>query len=97
MQMRKLIAALVVSSSCVAAAQAHEAGDFLVRVGAVQIAPDASSGSLLGGGVDGDDATGLGFSGTWFATSPIGREVLAALPFEHASVGTGARAGVGIG
>ena len=95
--MRKLIAALVVSSSCVAAAQAHEAGDFLVRVGAVQIAPDASSGSILGGGVDVDDATGLGFSGTWFATSHIGIEVLAALPFEHDIVGTGALAGVDIG
>jgi outer membrane protein len=97
MQMRKLIAALVVGSSCVAAAQAHEAGDFLVRVGAVQIAPDASSGSILGGGVDVDDATGLGFSGTWFATSHIGIEVLAALPFEHDIVGTGALAGVDIG
>jgi len=97
MQMRKLIAALVVGSSCVAAAQAHEAGDFLVRVGAVQIAPDASSGSILGGGVDVDDATGLGFSGTWFATSHIGNEVLAALPFEHDIVGTGALAGVDIG
>lgn len=95
--MRKLIAALVVGSSCVAAAQAHEAGDFLVRVGAVQIAPDASSGSILGGGVDVDDATGLGFSGTWFATSHIGIEVLAALPFEHDIVGTGALAGVDIG
>jgi outer membrane protein len=97
MQMRKLIAALVVGSSCVAAAQAHEAGDFLVRVGAVHIAPDASSGSILGGGVDVDDATGLGFSGTWFATSHIGIEVLAALPFEHDIVGTGALAGVDIG
>lgn len=96
--MRKLIMALVAGSSCVAAAtQAHEAGDFLVRVGVVQVAPDASSGSVLGGGVDVEDATGVGFSGTWFATPHIGIEVLAALPFEHDLVGTGALSGVDIG
>ena len=71
--MRQLVMALVLGSSCVAAAShAHEAGDFLVRVGVAQVAPDASSGSVLGGGVDVEDATGLGFSGTWFATPHIG-------------------------
>lgn len=96
--MRQLVMALVVGSSCVAGAtQAHEAGDFLVRVGAVQVAPDASSSSVLGGGVDVEETTGVGFSGTWFATPHIGIEVLAALPFEHDIVGTGALAGVDIG
>jgi outer membrane protein len=96
--MRKLITALVVGGSCVASAtQAHEAGDFLVRVGAVQVAPDASSGGVLGGGVDVEEAAGVGFSGTWFATSHLGIEVLAALPFEHDIVGTGALKGVDIG
>lgn len=96
--MRQLVMALVVGSSCVAGAtQAHEAGDFLVRVGAVQVAPDASSSSVLGGGVDVEETTGVGFSGTWFATPHIGIEVLASLPFEHDIVGTGALAGVDIG
>lgn len=96
--MRQLVMALVLGSSCVAAAShAHEAGDFLVRVGVAQVAPDASSGSVLGGGVDVEDATGLGFSGTWFATPHIGIEVLAALPFEHDIVGSGALSGVDIG
>lgn len=96
--MRQLVMALVIGSSCVAAStQAHDAGDFLVRVGVAKVAPDASSGTVLGGGVDVEDATGLGFSGTWFATPHIGIEVLAALPFEHDIVGTGALKGVDIG
>lgn len=96
--MRKLLATILAGSACIAGTtQAHEAGDFFVRVGAVQIAPDASSGSVLGGGVDVDDATGLGFSGTWFATPHFGIEVLAALPFEHDITGTGALSGVDIG
>ncbi len=95
--MRQLVMALLLGSSCAVATQAHEAGDFLVRFGAVQIAPDASSGSVLGGGVDVKDATGFGFSGTWFATSHLGIEVLAALPFEHDIVGSGALRGVDIG
>ncbi len=96
--MRLLALTVLLSSVCVSAAtQAHEAGDFFVRLGAVQIEPDASSGNILGGGVDVDDATGLGFSGTWFATRHIGIEVLAALPFEHDITGTGALNGLDIG
>lgn len=96
--MRQLIMAVVLSGSCMAGvAQAHEAGDFFVRVGAAQVAPDASSGTVLGGGVDVDDATGLGFSGTWFFSPHLGVEVLAALPFEHDIVGSGALKGVDIG
>lgn len=96
--MRHLAVTVLLGSLCVAsAAHAHEAGEFFVRVGAVQIEPDASSGSVLGGGVDVDSATGVGFSGTWFATSHIGIELLAALPFEHDIVGTGALKGVDIG
>lgn len=96
--MRRLALMVLLGSTCVAApAMAHEAGEFFVRVGAVQIEPDASSGSVLGGGVDVDSATGLGFSGTWFATPHIGIELLAALPFEHDIMGTGALKGVDIG
>lgn len=96
--MRQLVLAVLLGSSCVAGvAQAHEAGEYFLRVGAAQVAPDAESGSVLGGGVDVDDATGLGFSGTWFYSPHIGIEVLAALPFEHDIVGTGALKGVDIG
>lgn len=96
--MRNLVKALLLGSSCVAGlVQAHEAGDVFLRVGAVQVAPDASSGKVLGGGVDVEDATGLGFSGTWFFSQHVAVEVLAALPFEHNIVGTGSLKGVDIG
>lgn len=96
--MRQLAATVLLGSLCVAIpTQAHEASEFFVRVGAVQIEPDASSSSVLGGGVEVDSATGLGFSGTWFATPHIGIELLAALPFEHDIVGTSALRGVDIG
>lgn len=96
--MRQLAATVLLGSLCIALpTQAHEAGDFFVRVGAMQIEPDASSGSVLGGGVDVDSATGVGFSGTWFVTPHIGIELLAALPFEHDIVGTGTLKGADIG
>jgi len=96
--MRNLVKVLLLGSSCAAGlVQAHEAGDVFLRVGAVQVSPDASSGKVLGGGVDVKDATGLGFSGTWFYSSHLAVEVLAALPFEHDIVGTGTLKGVDIG
>lgn len=96
--MRQLVMAVVLGGGCLAGiAQAHETGDYFLRVGVAQVAPDASSGTVLGGGVDVDDATGLGFSGTWFYSPNIGIELLAALPFEHDIVGAGALNGVDIG
>jgi len=96
--MRQLVMAVVLGSGCLAGVvQAHEAGDYFLRVGVAQVAPDASSGTVLGGGVDVDDATGPGFSGTWFYSPHIGIELLAALPFEHDIVGAGALNGVDIG
>lgn len=47
--------------------------------------------------MDVEDGTSLGFSGTWFLSKNLGIEVLAALPFEHDIVGTGALDGVDIG
>lgn len=76
---------------------AHDAGEFFVRLGVAQVSPDASSDTVLGGGVDVDDSTGLGISGTWFMGSHLGLEVLGALPFEHDIVGSGALAGLDIG
>lgn len=76
---------------------AHDAGEFFVRLGVAQVSPDASSDMVLGGGVDVDDSTGLGISGTWFMGSHLGVEVLGALPFEHDIVGSGALAGLDIG
>lgn len=96
--MRKLVmSAMITGAIFSVGAQAHEEGDFFVRIGAANVAPDSSSGSVLGGGVEVEDSTGLGFSGTWFVGKNWGLEVLAALPFEHDIVGTGALNGLDIG
>ncbi len=96
--MKKINLAVAASMLGVAlGAQAHQADELFVRVGAVNIAPDASSGQVLGGGVDVDNALGLGFSGTWFFSQHLGLELLAALPFEHDIKGTGALKGLDIG
>ncbi|PCM43990.1 OmpW/AlkL family protein [Marinobacter sp. ANT_B65] len=76
------------------AAQAFEAGDFIMRAGAVHVAPDDSSDSitvggapLLGPGVDSqvtvDTNTQLGLRATYMLTSNFGIGVLGATPFKH--------------
>jgi outer membrane protein len=96
--MRQFLMALILGGSSVTGlAHAHEAGDFFLRAGAAQVSPDASSGTVLGGRVDVDDATSLGVSGSWFFSSHWAVEVLAALPFEHDIVGAGSLKGVDIG
>lgn len=76
------------------AAQAFEAGDFVMRAGVVHVAPDDSSEAitvggapLLGAGVDSrvsvDSNSQLGIRGTYMFTSNIGLGLLAATPFKH--------------
>jgi outer membrane protein len=90
-----------------ASAQGHEAGDFIVRVGAGMVEPRESSGqvllnnavlSLKGGtsglGVNGNTQLALTF--TYMLTPNLGVEVLAATPFEHDAFGTGELAGLKI-
>lgn len=95
--MRIFTSALFIGALFCSSAQAHEAGDFFVRVGAAQVSPDASSDTVLGGGIDVEDSTSLGISGTWFMGSHLGLEVLGALPFEHDIVGSGILDGVDLG
>lgn len=87
------------------AAQAFEAGDFVVRGGAVHVAPDDSSDSvtlggdpLLGAGTDTkvnvDSNTQLGLRFSYMFTSNIGLGVLAATPFKHNITGDSTVAGV---
>ena len=96
--MKKLLTALIATAAAsIASVQAHEANELFVRIGAVNIAPNASSGEVLGGRVDVDSAQGLGFSGTWFFSKHLGIELLAALPFEHDIKGSGVLAGLDIG
>jgi outer membrane protein len=71
-------------------ASAHEAGDWLLRVGASNVNPKSDNGSLdasalkLGTlGLEVDDAWSLTFNITYMYTANIGIELLAAWPFEH--------------
>jgi len=76
------------------AAQAFEAGDFVVRGGAVHVAPDDSSDSIMlqnGGGdllgtdtkVQVDSNTQLGIRASYMFTDSLGLGLLAATPFKH--------------
>ncbi|MCO6058941.1 outer membrane beta-barrel protein [Pseudomonas sp. MOB-449] len=75
-------------------AQAHQAGDILVRAGAITVNPDADSSSVkvdrgalagadLGGKATMDSDTQLGLNFAYMLTDHLGLELLAATPFEH--------------
>ncbi len=82
--------ALAAALGLAAPAYAHEAGDWLFRIGVSNVDPKSNNGSLdmsavdLGIlGVDVDDQIGLTFNITYMYTANIGVELLAALPFKH--------------
>ena len=85
------------------AAQAFEAGDFIVRAGAVHAAPDDSSGVITVNGtkplgnarVAVDSNTQLGLRATYMFNGNIGLGLLAATPFRHNISGAGSLAGAG--
>ena len=70
--------------------QAHEAGDFIIRGGIANVAPDASSSALILDGTaigrseaDVDDNTQIGLTFTYMLTSNWAIDVLASTPFTH--------------
>lgn len=70
--------------------QAYQAGDMIVRVGAVSVQPDDSSSALglngtrlAGTGVSVSSDTQLGITGTYMVTDHLGLSLLAATPFQH--------------
>lgn len=83
------LAAVAVASP----AMSYQAGDLFVRAGAVQVAPDESSGGIAIPALDvaaiaGTDArvdndTQLGLTLTYMYSHNFGVELLAATPFEH--------------
>jgi outer membrane protein len=81
------------------AVQAYEAGDFIGRVGAATVAPDASSDPITNlapnARVDVDNNTQLGLTMSYMLTDQIGLGVLAATPFSHDIKGAGDIAGLG--
>ncbi|RBP32532.1 outer membrane protein [Marinobacter pelagius] len=97
-----ILAAAVMAAAPMA--QAYEAGDFLIRAGAVHVAPDDSSSTpvftgagplegktlvLEGTGVGVDSNTQLGITATYMLTNNIGIGVLGATPFQHDIEGEG--------
>lgn len=84
---------------------AYQAGDWIVRVGAITVDPQEDSsavrlngGALPGSGVGLNSDTQLGLTLTYMTTDRIGVEVVAATPFKHRVSGTGAVLnGLGLG
>lgn len=75
-------------------AHAHEAGDILVRAGAITVNPKTDSGSVkvdqgplagtnLGGKATMSSDTQLGLNFAYMLTNHVGIELLATTPFEH--------------
>lgn len=90
--MRTLASALALAAALglAAPASAHEAGDWLFRVGGSLVDPKSNNGTLdvsaleLGDQrIAVDDKWGLTFNVTYMYTANLGIEVLAALPFKH--------------
>ena len=83
--------------------QAHQAGDVILRAGAITVDPREDSGNLNldGTGVAGTRATlnsdtQLGLNFAYMLTSKVGIELLAATPFSHEVGVKGVSAAVGI-
>jgi outer membrane protein len=83
--------------------QAHEAGDWIVRVGAINVNPNDDSDKIVVPtdpptvlkGVEVDDAWAVSLIGAYMVTDSVAIELLAATPFEHDIdvAGTGLAAG----
>ncbi|MDO6683522.1 OmpW family outer membrane protein [Oceanobacter sp. 5_MG-2023] len=92
MKLIKTLLATVVAVSAIPA-MAYEAGDIIVKAGAVTVSPKDgnadSSGLVAGSELDVLSDTQLGLTGVYMVTSQIGVELLAATPFEHEVEGDG--------
>ncbi len=78
-----IVAVAFLALSYSAYANAHEKGDWLLRVGAGMVDPDTPNADVGGADLDVDSGTSLVFNGTYFFTPNVAFEVLAALPFKH--------------
>ncbi|WP_223444968.1 MULTISPECIES: OmpW/AlkL family protein [Pseudomonas] len=89
-----LSASLVALVLAAPLAHAHEAGDILIRAGAITVNPKADSSSVkvdqgplagadLGGKATMSSDTQLGLNFAYMLTNHLGIELLAATPFEH--------------
>jgi len=84
MKRSSVLVAIILSCWLVApATRAHDEGDWLVRFGASNVAPESNNGTLLGFKLDVEDAWSLTFNGTRMLTPNWAIELLAAAPFDH--------------
>lgn len=94
MQKSLFSASLIALALAAPLAQAHQAGDVLVRAGAITVNPKADSstvkvdrgglaGTDLGGKATMSSDTQLGLNFAYMLTDHVGIELLAATPFEH--------------
>lgn len=86
MSLRSTVAAAFCAASLsVITAHAHEAGDWLFKLGVTQVSPKSDNGSVLDGTVDLNVNSNVrpSFTVTYMATRHIGIELLGALPFQH--------------
>jgi outer membrane protein len=88
--MKKVIAGSVACMGFAMGAQAYEAGNFIVRAGAITVDPNTSATTpelngapLYGMKVNVDSDTQLGLTMTYMLTPEIGVELVAATPFTH--------------
>lgn len=93
--MNKIIATSIALAACIVTltAQAHEAGDFILRGGVASVMPAGESGKTSAGAdakIEADDNAQLGLTLTYMVNDSIGIGLLAATPFEHSvsSAGT---------
>ena len=85
-----LSASLIALALAAPVAHAHQAGDFILRAGAITTAPNENSGDIKldGSKVSGskatlDSDTQLGLAFAYMLTDHVGLELLAATPFQH--------------
>ncbi|EGT3628695.1 outer membrane protein OmpW [Morganella morganii] len=79
-----LVAATLLAAGFSASVSAHQAGDIIVRAGAVVVAPNESSDDVAGKGefqISNNTQLGLNFG--YMLTDNFGVELLAATPFSH--------------
>lgn len=87
----RIAASLLIAPALLAAsiAQAHQAGDVIVRAGAITVDPREDSSGIkaggmnLGGKATLDSNTQLGLNFAYMLTDDVGIELLAATPFSH--------------
>jgi len=96
-------ASLIAMALATPLAQAHQAGDLIIRAGAATTAPNEDSGQLKldGAKVAGtkatlDSDTQLGLAFAYMLTDHVGLELLAATPFQHTVGVRGVSAATGI-